>query len=111
MTAHFEYLRPEAGAFDPKAIVTACIESGASSLLLDEGALTPEFFDLSTGVAGELLHGLSLYGIAMAAVIADPRVYSESFQAFVREANRGRQIRFPPDRDAAIAWLETAATS
>ncbi len=108
---YLEYRRSGTGAFDPKAIVTACIESGAASLLLDEEALTPEFFDLSNGLAGELLHGLSLYGIPMAAVIGDARNRSESFQAFVREANRGRLLRFLPDRDAAIAWLKTATPS
>ena len=51
MAAHFE---PDVNEpFDAAALVTRCIEGGADSLLLDEAALPPEFFDLSTGVAGE----------------------------------------------------------
>jgi len=91
-------------------LVAACIESGADSVLLDQSALSPSFFDLSTGVAGELLHRLSVYRIRMAAVVADLSVYSEPFQDFVRETNRGNQFRFFGNREAAVQWLESVAS-
>lgn len=104
------YAEPEprgADAFDPGAVVTGCIESGARSLLLDQGALPPEFFDLSTGVAGELVHRLTVYGIRMAAVVPDPSAHSRPFQDFLREANQGRQFRFFATREEAVRWLES----
>lgn len=105
-----EYFEPvegmDADAFDPAAVVTGCIESGCGSLLLDGGRLPPKFFDLSSGLAGELLHRLSTYRILLAAVVPDPTRYSESFQDFVREANRGRSFRFFRTRDEALQWLE-----
>ena len=90
----------------PSTRIRPSRESGAEGLLLDEPALAPAFFDLSTGVAGELLHQLGKYRIRLAAVVPDPTRHSERFQTFVRESNRGRQARFFADRAAALAWLD-----
>ena len=84
---------------------TACIESGSGGLLLDEDALPPEFFDLSTRAAGTLLHELGKYRIPLAAVVPDTEAYSPAFQDFVRESNRGHRVRFFTDRAQAEAWL------
>jgi hypothetical protein len=89
----------------PDHIVTACIESGARRLLLDSAALPPEFFDLSSGVLGALVHRLSLYGIRMAVVVKNLDTHSMSFQAFVREANSGQQFCFASTREVAVQWL------
>lgn len=107
--AYFELDAGEAGALDATGVVTRCVESGARALLLDRAALPPAFFDLGSGFAGELLHRLGLYGIRMAAVVSDPSRCSRSFQDFVREANRGREFRFFPNREEAIEWLTAAA--
>ena len=93
--------------FDPALIFTDCVENGASSLLLDRSALPAEFFDLSTGLLGELLHKLSVYHMRMAAVIPDLTDHSVNFQSFASEANRGEQFRFFPTRQEAIDWLES----
>ena len=106
MSTYFELPAQPPGAFDPAAVVTGCIESGAHQILADRPALPPEFFDLSSGVAGELLHRLSVYGIRMAGVVPDPSVHSQPFQDFLRETNRGTQFRFFPTREAAVQWLE-----
>lgn len=96
---------PEGSAFDPRGVATSCIESGTRALLLDADAVPPDFFDLSSGVAGELLHQLGKYGIRLATVVPDPTSHSRPFQDFAREANRGRQYRFFATRDEAVAWL------
>lgn len=102
---YFEFKPHAADAFDPHAAVTDCIENGAHSLLFDHGALPPVFFDLSSGVAGELLHSLSVYRMRMAAVVPDPSAHSPRFQEFMREANKGRHYRFFSNREKAIQWL------
>jgi len=89
----------------PGDVVTACIEQGRESLLLDEGTLPPEFFDLSTGVLGEMAHRASVYGIRVAVVVADPTVHSSYFQAFAQETNRGQQLRFFRSSEEATSWL------
>ena len=103
MIAFFE---PEgARPVDPVAAVTGCIEHGAHALLLDAGALPPAFFELRSGVAGELVQKLVNYGIRMAAVVPDLGAQSARFQEFAREANAGRQFRFFATRGEAIDWL------
>ena len=97
-----------AQALDPTAALIRCIEHGAQALLFDRGALPAAFFDLSTGVAGELVQKLVNYGIHMAGVVPDLSACSPRFREFAREANAGRQFRFFPTRQEAIAWLESA---
>jgi hypothetical protein len=101
------YLEPDASdLLDPMVALGSCIESGVQSLLVDENALPAEFFDLSSGFAGELLHKLSTYRIRLAGVVPDPSAHSSRFEEFLRESNRGRQFRFFPTREEAIAWLD-----
>jgi len=101
------YFEPDAAqALDPSGIVTGCIESGARAILLDKGRAPPEFFDLSTRWAGELLHGLAKYGVRLAVVVPDVSGYSAAFQDFAREAGRGRSYRVFETRVDAEAWLD-----
>jgi hypothetical protein len=104
---YFEAQVDGAIIFNPLDLIGACLEHGTDGLLLDHGALPASFFDLSSGVAGELLQKLANYGIRMAAVIPDPALHSASFQAFAREANRSAMVRFLPGREEAEAWLST----
>jgi hypothetical protein len=92
-------------AASPAACVLRCVEQDTWALLFDRGALPPAFFDLSTGVAGELVQKLVNYGVRMAAVVPDVSVHSRPFRDFAREANAGRQFRFFATRDDALAWL------
>lgn len=89
----------------PEEVVIHCLESGSRRLLLNAGALPAEFFDLSTGVLGALVHRLSIYGIDMAAVVPDLPGRSQHFQDFVREANTGSRFRFVATRGEAETWL------
>jgi hypothetical protein len=77
-------------------------------LLLADGALPPEFFDLRTGVAGELVQRLVNYRLRMAVVVPDPGVHSASFQDFAREASRSLDFRFFRTRAEAVEWLAAA---
>ena len=103
--SYFEAPVGDAVVADPLDLIGACLEHDADGLLLQHGALPTTFFDLSSGVAGELLQKLANYGIRMAAVIPDPILHSASFQSFVREANRSASVRFLPTAEEARAWL------
>lgn len=48
----------------------------------------------------------SWYAMRLAAVVPDPTVPSEPFQAFVRESNQGGRFRFFPTRWEALEWLQ-----
>lgn len=90
---------------DPIDLVGACMEREAHGILVDEGDMPAQFFDLSSGAAGDLVQKLTNYGFRMAAVVPHPEHYSQAFQDFAREANQSRIIRFFRHRDEAVWWL------
>lgn len=57
------------------------------------------FFELRTRALGEFAQKLVNYGLCLAIVgeVAERVAASDAFRAFVREANRGRQIWFVAD--------------
>ncbi len=95
---------PDSG-LDPVAAVRACIEAGHRSLLFAEGALPDAFFDLRTGMAGEVVQALVNYSLRMAAVVPAVDAHGARFAEFAGEANRGHRFRFCPDPGQARAWL------
>jgi hypothetical protein len=104
------YYEPDADQpFEPMALVVGCMEHGTEAVLVDQGALPAAFFDLSTGLAGEVVQKLANYRLHMAVVLPDPSIHSPRFQEFAREANRSAQCRFFATREAAIDWLASLA--
>ncbi len=82
-------------------LLDAAADAGADVVACPAGRLDPAFFDLRTGVAGELLQQLVNYGIVLAVVgpLPDVALASRSFTALIREANRGTQQWFVGDMD------------
>lgn len=105
MSTYYEWKQKT--EFDPADIFRECIEGGVDSLLLSAASLPEEFFDLSSGLLGELLHKLSTYRIKMALVVPDTGLYSSHFQAFARETNQGNEIHVFSTREEAINWLDS----
>lgn len=81
---------------------------GAHRLVLSEHNLDPGFFDLSSGLAGEILQKFSTYSFLLAIVGQFEHYKSNSLNAFIIECNRGSQIFFVPDLDSAIDKLTGA---
>jgi hypothetical protein len=78
---------------------------GADWLALHESRIAPEFFDLRTGIAGEVLQKFVNYRVKFA-ILGDISRYtdrSESLRALVRESNRGRDVAFVPSLEALAA--------
>ena len=105
---YFEVPAAESPRLHPREMVGVCLEHGSAALLVDDGALPPEFFDLSSGVAGELVQRIVNYRLRMAVVVPDPGVYSASFQDFARELTRSGHFRFFRTRAEAAEWLAEA---
>ncbi len=79
----------------------------ADLLAIPASRLDEAFFDLSSGQAGDLLQKAVNYRVRLA-IVGDVSAYtetSESFAAFVWEANRGAQVWFVPDEVALDAKL------
>jgi hypothetical protein len=78
---------------------------GAAGLILTEQELAPEFFDLRTGLAGELFQKFINYGIRLAIVLPDPQCYGERFSELAYEHSSHRLIRFLHSPEEAKSWL------
>ena len=75
---------------------------GARNIILEEGNLDPVFFDLKTGMAGEVLQKYSNYHMKLAIVGEFGKFCSAALNAFIIECNRGNSVFFVPDFDAAV---------
>lgn len=68
--------------------------SGADGIVLEVEQLDPAFYDLRSGLFGELGQKLANYRLSLTLVGELGHIDSESFRAFMRESNRGSLIRF-----------------
>ena len=88
-------------------IATTFVPGGAETIVVPVDRLDPEFFRLSTGVAGEIVQKFVSYRRRLVVLgdITEHVARSEAFRDWIREVNRGHDIRFvatPDDLDAAF---------
>jgi hypothetical protein len=75
------------------------------ALILHEKNITPDFFDLKTGIAGEILQKFSNYRIRLA-IIGDFLPYqSKSIRDFIFESNQHGNINFLDSTEQALQKL------
>lgn len=78
---------------------------GYDAMILHETTITPAFFDLKTGIAGEILQKFSNYRMRLA-IVGDFTTYKiKSFNDFVFESNKNRQINFVGSVEEALERL------
>ena len=77
----------------------------ATAIILPAENLSADFFDLKTGLAGDILQKFSNYRMKLAIIGSFEGYKSRSLAAFIRESNRGNLIFFVPDMDTALAYL------
>ncbi len=85
--------------------IGACI--GAEGLVLTETDLAKEFFDLRSGLAGEVFQKFINYKVRVAIVLPDAEAYGERFSELAYEHRSHSMIRFVRSNDEAKAWLDT----
>ncbi|RZL20033.1 MAG: DUF4180 domain-containing protein [Pedobacter sp.] len=64
------------------------------SIILHEENISPEFFDLKTGLAGEILQKFSNYRMRLAIIGDFDKYPGQSIRDFIFESNKGRHINF-----------------
>jgi hypothetical protein len=84
------------------ALVTSFKQNG---IVVAEADLCPEFFDLRTGFAGEVLQKFVNYRARLAIILADPRAHGERFGELVNEHRAHAVVRFFASEDDARRWL------
>ncbi|MDR2498049.1 MAG: DUF4180 domain-containing protein [Tannerellaceae bacterium] len=64
--------------------------------------INPDFFDLSTGIAGEILQKCSNYDVRIAIVGDYTNIQSKAMNDFIRESNSRRQVIFVSTTEEAL---------
>lgn len=77
-------------------------------VILHEANITPDFFDLKTGMAGEVLQKFSNYRMRLAIVGNFSKYTSKSLRDFIFESNQGRHIYFAASTEEALDHFNTA---
>lgn len=75
---------------------------GFDKIIIAKKHFTPDFFNLKTRLAGEILQKFSTYRMRIA-IIGDFDTYkSNSLQAFIRESNQGTLVNFLNSVEEAV---------
>lgn len=78
---------------------------GAVGMMLNAGNFTPAFFDLKTGIAGDILQKFSTYNMRLAIIGDFSAVKSRSLNDFIFESNKYGRISFVSSREEALKKL------
>lgn len=78
---------------------------GFDKIILHEENIVPEFFDLKTKLAGEVLQKFVQYRMSLAVVGDFSKYTSKSLRDFIYECNQGRQVNFVQELSSALKDL------
>ena len=84
-------------------LLVNCAYQGAEKIIIHADQLMPDFFDLKTGIAGEILQKVSTYQLRLAIVGDFSQYTSKSLQDFIFESNKMGRVSF-------VASVEEAKT-
>jgi hypothetical protein len=79
---------------DALDLMADCDYLGARRIIINKENLLPEFFDLKTGLAGEILQKFVNYQIQLAIVGDFSKYTSKSLKDFIFESNKTGRINF-----------------
>lgn len=74
-------------------------------MIIHEKNITPHFFDLKTGMAGEILQKFSNYKMKLAIVGDLSKYQSKSLNDFIFESNKNGNINFVDSLEEALVKL------
>jgi hypothetical protein len=103
---------PLSSAQDAVDVIGSTWGTGAEVVAVPVGRLDPAFFDLRSGVAGELAQKFVNYQLRLAVVgdISEQVSASDALRDLVRESNRGRHLWFVAGPDELAQRLAPAAS-
>ena len=88
-------------------MMTVQHKTGCNRIIINKSAISEDFFQLTTKLAGEILQKFMNYNVKLA-IIGDFSVYSsKSLKDFICESNKGKDIFFLPAGKQAIAVLSS----
>jgi len=79
---------------DALDIMADCSYQGSTRIIIHERNLIPSFFDLKTGIAGDILQKFSTYNVRLALVGDFTKYTSKSLKDFIFESNKYGKVVF-----------------
>lgn len=79
---------------DALDLMAECRYRGAESIILNQENINPQFFNLKTGFAGDVLQKFSNYRMRLAIVGDFSKFTSKSLKDFIFESNKTGRIYF-----------------
>ena len=86
-------------------IANVSYQEGCDGLVIEQQCLNPDFFDLKTGFAGEVLQKFTTYNMRMGIVGDFSAITSNIFNDFIYESNKNKKIVFTDTVEKAIQIL------
>lgn len=80
--------------------------NGFDKMIIHEKNLTPDFFVLKNGFAGDILQKFSNFRVRLIIVGDFSRYESKSLKNFIYESNQGRQVNFVGSPEDALDLLK-----
>ncbi|WP_316820575.1 DUF4180 domain-containing protein [Pedobacter gandavensis] len=74
-------------------------------IIIHEPSILPDFFDLKTGIAGEMLQKSSNYRVQLVIVGDFIKYPGKPIKDFIYESNKGRQVNFLSSVEEAVERL------
>ncbi|WP_099371896.1 DUF4180 domain-containing protein [Sphingobacterium sp. 1.A.5] len=90
---------------DGKDIMGDIYYQGYDKLIVHEKNIHPDFFDLKTKIAGEILQKFSTYRVRLVIVGNFSNYESRSLKDFIFESNKGKAVNFLSSLEEALAKL------
>lgn len=78
-----------------------------SKVIINEGQMPQDFFDLKTRIAGEILQKCINYGFRIAIIGEFSKYNSNSLNDFIKESNKGTAAFFVTDIETALEKLHS----
>ena len=79
--------------------------NGSTRIIINEENIIPDFFDLKTGIAGDILQKFSTYNVYLAIVGDFSKYTSKSLRDFIFESNKYGRINFVNTDEEAVNRL------
>ncbi|MEC2346112.1 DUF4180 domain-containing protein [Paenibacillus barengoltzii] len=96
---------PIATGQDAIQLIEACIEHNAGRLIVYAEALSADFFNLRTGLAGEILQKFVNFSLRTALVVTDGSLIKGRMKELLAESKRGNTLRVFASQAEAEKWL------
>ena len=87
-------------------LMTLAGEKDANKIILHENNINPDFFELKTGFAGEVLQKAVNYHIKLGIIGDFNKVTSKSLKSLIVESNNGNQFFFVSNTIEAVERLK-----